>query len=37
MFLLARLPNSSIDLALNILIKEAAAFYGLMSAWTNFS
>lgn len=36
-FLLVRYPNPSVDLALNIPIKEAAAFYGLMSAWNNFS
>lgn len=36
-FLLSRYPNSSVDLALEILIKEAAAFYVLMSVWNNFS
>lgn len=36
-FLPVRYPNPSVDLALNIPIKEAAAFYGLMSAWNNFS
>lgn len=36
-FFLARHPNPSVDSALNILIKEAAAFYGLLAAWNIFS
>lgn len=33
----SKAPKSSAYLALHILIKETAAFYGLMSAWNNFS
>ena len=36
-FFLARHPNPSLDLVLNILIKRSSCFYGLMSAWNNFS